>query len=60
MYFKFVRMFRSFRKKQILVIIIAVLQYSILTYSTFLFKDILDSVQNMQFDLFMFMAIKIT
>lgn len=60
MYFKFVRMFGSFRKKQILVIIIATLQYSILTYSTFLFKDLLDSVQNMHFDLFMFMAIKIT
>lgn len=53
-------MFGSFRKKQLLVIIIAVLQYSILTYSTFLFKDLLDSVQKMQFDLFVFMAVKIT
>ncbi len=53
-------MFKPFRKKQVLVIIIAVLQYSVLTYSTFLLKDLLDSVQTMQFDLFKHMVIKIT
>jgi len=57
---KFIKLFDSFRKKQFFVIIIATLQYSVLTYSTFLFKDLLDSVQKMQFNSFKIIAIKIT